>query len=104
MSAQPHHDLEHDLEGWISRFARRERTLLPHELSCTLGRYGRPASWVRNYVAISTSIQNAMTGQPEIVTIMTVPDCWHQNLHRYCQILEIPFQEPGWLLAATMDD
>ncbi len=97
-------DIDRDTfwDCWKQRFVRRSPDTKLLDLGCIIGIYGRPASFGRCFVAAAESLVETRAGHPKKFNPSQFRDERRQNLQRFCQILDIPWQEPRWWLVSRM--
>lgn len=88
------------LDRWRNRFHARSSGVNLKELDCKVSCYGRCSSseFYVPYVAIATSERWVVQAGP-----ISLPECmpdWTDKLRQFCDVMEIPWREPGWYIAA----
>ncbi len=92
-------------EAWNIRLARRIRNYshMPDDFKGIYVGYHVSAEAPMFYVAIESSYQAG--GQPTAAPVadFEVGANWRQRLQRFCEVMDIPWSEPGWHLATLLN-
>lgn len=87
-------------EEALREYWRKTRKLLLDE-PCEIGYHCMDGSAI-SYVCIKSTLTTASRGTPREVKTLEIDPAWRDQLKKFCDLMEIPWQESKWYLASWM--